>query len=177
MSQRDVDPLPSKRLKAFVLSQTQPPQRAGATGDVIEAPTVTNLMPSFRTQAHNFHSLFKLFSLFNLFVGGLKTGFRGATACAAAPAGHHQHFQHRTASISLHPHAAAAAAPSPSTPSSITPSSLSALKCQAVSFTPATKKTPLLNAKSAAQAGAHTSSPTSGPTSTVPPHFETTNRY
>jgi hypothetical protein len=48
MSERDVHVLPSKRLKAFVLSQTQPPQRSGEGGGADSSASTAQLMKDFR---------------------------------------------------------------------------------------------------------------------------------
>ena len=64
MSRRNVDPLPSNLLKAFVTSQTQPPQRPGEEGDVSGNATVAVLMKSFKQCAnariHVFRTPFQL---------------------------------------------------------------------------------------------------------------------
>ena len=48
MSERNVFTLPSKRLKAFVLSQTQPPQRSGEGGAAASGASTAQLMKDFR---------------------------------------------------------------------------------------------------------------------------------
>ena len=89
-SARDVNPLPSKRLKAFVSSQAQPPQRAGQDGH----STSNAIMSSFRQSALPLINSFRYINAVyftNALGGSTPASSSGVTAFAAASPGYH-HF-------------------------------------------------------------------------------------